>query len=387
VIALDQGVSSATNFATTLIAARLLGAKGLGEVALCLAVAFVGLALTRALVGEPTLIFGARSTGSGPLGLALNVGIVGCGLIGGIAFVGPPDFRNSLLALGVVFPFITLQDGARYVFFSEGRAWCALRSDLSWAAGQAAAIAVLYVSGASAAGVIFAWGLGAAAGAAYGLCALHALPSPSAGIAWLRKSGHLSGWLAVQVAISQAAAQLSLVIVAGLIGRTGLGALRAGQALFAPVPLAAGFLFVVALPHMRIERGKHAVARGVNMATALSAGAATIYAAIVIVGGGTLLGLVFGEGFHSYSTLLVPLGLATVAQALAMGPGLGIRSLRAGRAVAATQLAAVAAGLPAIIILALLAGVNGAAWGYSVQAIVLCATSWFAYRASARRHR
>jgi O-antigen/teichoic acid export membrane protein len=385
ITAADQAVSSVTNFATTLVAARLLGVAGLGEVSLALAVAFVVLSVTRAGVGEPTLVFGVTDRGRGPLGVALAIGIAGA-VLAIAASVTFAEYARVTAALAVVLPALAVQDAARYCFFANGRPERALFSDSWWALGQGAVVALAYATHPSPSLLVLAWGAGAMAGAIYGCIALRARPALREGIVWLRRSRHLSGWLAVQVGISQLSTQLILFVLVAIIGRDGLGALRAGQAVFAPLALAMGLLAVVALPRMRLERGKDAIARGVRMTAAAATTAAVGYGLVVVGGGDALLGAVFGGEFRRYSGLLMPLMIAAVAQAFAAAPGLGARSLVAGRAVAVTQAAAVVAGVPTIAVLARIDGLNGAAWGFAAQAAVLCAASWLTYGVAFRRN-
>ena len=170
----DQGLSSLTNAALSVVVARSVSELDFGGFALAFTVFSVVVGLSRNLATGPLPIrfSGATRTSfvgaaGGALGTALCFGVAtGIGsvlvglLMGGVA-------GSSLVALGVILPGLLVQDAWRQVFFAQGRPAAAALNDAAWAVLQVGAVALLLLPGHvdSAWPLILAWG-GAALGAA-----------------------------------------------------------------------------------------------------------------------------------------------------------------------------------------------------------------------------
>jgi len=135
----DQAVSSLTNFAVLVVAARALDLEEFGALALALAAYSVALGVTRALSGEPlTVCYSATSverTASEARGALATAGAAGvlCGVV--FALVGAVlggSVGTALLVLAVVVPGLVIQDTWRFVFFAMGRARAACVNDTVW---------------------------------------------------------------------------------------------------------------------------------------------------------------------------------------------------------------------------------------------------------------
>lgn len=387
--AADQALSSATNFATTIFAARLLGPSGLGVVAICLAVGFATTAMARALGGEPLLVLGVREHHSdGAFGIAVAVGLgVGVVVAGTGIFLGGQT-GSALVALSIVLPVLALQDTARYHFFSLKSPGGALASDGAWAVAQGLAILVLVLMGTSSpASVVVVWGVGCFAGAAYAIVRVRPRLRFEIVRKWSRDSKKLGPWIAAQVFVSQFAIQLTVVGIGAVAGLRALGAVRAAQVIWGPLAMLMAVVpnFVLRdLSELTEARRFKDFRRRVMQTAAATSGIAAAYLIGLYVTRNFSLRVLFGDDFAEFGFLILPIGTVGLMQAVAVAPGIGSRALSAGRAVFVTQLAASAVGLPVILWLANTMGSKGAAWGMVLQSVVLCSTSWLLYFSALR---
>lgn len=384
----DQALSSLTNFLPSVLAARLFGPEGLGVVALCMAVGFGGLGLTRAISGEPLLIFRAERSitralsASLCLGLVLAVGVIAFALvIGG-------DLRGPFVALAVGLPIVVMQDTSRYAFFAEQRPTDALLTDVAWALSQGGALVVLALSDAlSTTSFVAAWGLGGLAGFTYARSRLRprvmSIGFISQARRWVRDTSGLSGWLFGQVVVSQALGQVTLMMIGAVAGLAALGGLRATLTLLAPLAILLAAISQFVLPQVETSSDSASrplsVAEAVRRASLISSVLGAAYLVILLVGGPFLLLRLFGSEFERFTPLLWAIAITGAAQAAAVPPGIGNRALAAGRAVFLTQASASVIGIPLTILGAVTAGARGAAWGIAAQAVALCVVSWTTY--------
>ena len=389
VAAIDQAVSSGTNFVATIVAARFLGPRGLGIVAVGLAIAFFFLAIGRGFVGEPLLVLGERSDTRGALTAGVVLGFGGS-LLAGIAAFFLRDIRSTLLVLVPLLPALLYQDGARYAAFSARRPMIALQSDLTWACLQAIGLLAIAVTGsASAASVLGTWTLGTIGGALFGGVRLHANLSAAAVRTWFAQARALSGWLAAQALVGQAGIQIAVLLLAATAGVEVAAGIRAAQTLLGPLALVLATFPVMILGDMS-EAGSVRDLRGLRKqvikVTALTTSIGALFALALIASRRFIITTFFGPSFQELSPISVPVALAGLALAAAVGPGLGTRALGAGRGVFASQAVATAAGIPMILLLGRAGGAVGATWGAAAQFALLSLMSWLVYEAvTARR--
>ena len=125
---IDQAFSSATNFGLSLIAGRLLGPSGLGEVFLGFSIYLVALGLQRRLLTEPLVAVTAggdvdslRETTGLSLTVAIAAGLVAsvAAIAAGFILPGLPG-RGLLLIAPWLLPTL-LQDVIRNILFRYAR--------------------------------------------------------------------------------------------------------------------------------------------------------------------------------------------------------------------------------------------------------------------------
>jgi O-antigen/teichoic acid export membrane protein len=378
VTSVDQLVSSLTNFGATLAAARLLGPEGLGIVALGIAIAYGVVAFTRGVIGESVLVFQRDDVGDGALTASIAVGILGTAVCVAVGVAGGERVLEPLLVLGLVLPLLTFQDTSRYLFFRDRRPGMALLSDSLWAAGQGGAlIVVASESQPTATGVMMTWVAGITLAAAFGLVVLRPALTVAGARDWLRVSRRLSAWVAGQSIVAQAGQQVTFVVVGLFVSLRVLGVVRAAQTLLSPVVLFLTVFRVIGLSELGSrEHQRRSIKRAAVWISAAAVALALPWAAVLVLERGKIVSGLFGPSFTQYQDMAIPVALAVVAFAVAVGAEVGNRALAAGRNVFVSQLVATLVGVPLMIGLAVAGGPVAAVWAIVGQRAIWAATAW-----------
>lgn len=395
---LDQVLSSGTNFLISLVAARLLAPDRFGSVVLALSVAFVAIAVQRALVGDTLLAYVASSPAERHKTLAHDAMCAATWLGVAAGFTGlaigwlPFQATCDVGWMAVWLPVVLVQDAFRYLFFCEGEPRRALISDLTWAVAQGIALVIVVVAGWESGPVVLAaWGLGAALGAlAAGLLA-RINPVRGRPLHWVRETRHLSGWFGAQTAVAQVQAQAVVFLVAGLIGTAAVGGLRAIQlVLVLPLQsllLAAQSLLVPRMAAMVSQGEFEDLARWVSRLATRFSLTSGIVAVPAYVWRDPIIETIFGPSFRPYDDLMLPTGVGAVLIALVTPYIAACRGLQNAKGVFAVQAICAAVTVPAVCLGAIWWDVQGATWGQVVGLVVLLFATTSVYRRTIHRAR
>jgi len=408
----DQLLSSGTNFVMAVMVARLLAPKAYGSFVLATSAWLTLLSVVRAAVIHPFVVEAAqqdeaifRQAASEASGVVVAVGVLGAALLAGVgvALGARTESGQAFVILGILTPFLVLQDFWRFTAFARGRARTAVANDGVWALVQTVCILLLIeASTRSPAAAVAAWGTGAVAGAFLGMVQFRIRPSfgPSTW-AWARRIAPFAGWFGLSSGIYAGANQVVAVVVAASAGPAALGGLRALQTLLGPAQLVAVAGDSVALPAASRQYGHHSF-RGLTAFMTRYAGLLTavlgVYGTVVFIYRTGIIRLVLGPAFLPYSNLMLPLALGLAATACSYSGTVGLRSVFAGRALAQAELLASVVQVVAVGVLVERYGVLGAAWGSTIASAVHSASMWGTYgfltresrgahRRSRRRHR
>lgn len=371
---LDQAVSSGTNLLTSVVAAHVLGLERFGPVVLAMSAAYLGIAVVRAICGEPLLallghIQPERRADAvrGALTTALIVGTA-CGVA--LAVIGwtGPGVTRLLPWVAIYLPAMCLQDAVRYLAFAHREPLVALLSDSVWCVVQVAALAALLLGSANTTPGQFlsCWGLGAVAGALFAFHYARQLRSPSP---WIRVARQYSGWMTLQTLIAQSETQLMLVVIAAVSGATQLAQFRGAQ-LVCYMPIAAALVGLIAISvpaYARLDAEPSQLRGAVRRARWRWSAAAAAVAALVLIARGPVLQAALGGSFGAAAAAMWPLGIAAVAHAAAAPYGSALRALRAGRRIFSTQLATTLLLIPSVAVGASVGGSAGAAWAVALD--------------------
>jgi len=371
---LDQVVASSSNFVTGVAVARISGAAEFGRYMLVFLIWLFVVGAHRALVTDAVIVTSRQSEdrpdlmGRG-LGAALVFGTVASAVVAGaglLAAAAGSDFGGPMLVLALCLIPLLVQDFWRNMAFLERRPATALANDSVFAGVQFAAIAAFSILGwRNAPHMIGAWGLGAAAGAVFGLRSFPGLGRPRQGRAFLVTTWPLSRWIAADFLTSFASQQSYLAFAAILLSQVEYGGFRAGWNLMGPaiVILHAGANFGLPEASRHADPDDPTALR--RFATRLTGGTfmvIAIYGAVVAVGGGRLLGAVFGAEFKPFGTLATLAALQYVIAATWFGHVLALKALGRMRRLWRARLVVAGASLTLAAVFHHWFGTVGVAW-------------------------
>jgi hypothetical protein len=393
----DQVVSSATNFGVTLVAARALSARDFGVFAILITIYVLTNGVIRGLVSEPLLVevSGAERSVWRPAAARAIVGAsllgvaCGCVLLVGAALASSSD-RGAIVALGLTFPLLTIQDTARFAALAKGEPKVALLSDGVWAVVLFSALVVL--SGTERLdleALMVAWG---GAGAAAGLVAVALLRVTKAirqqRVAFPKERGTGMRFAADYV-ISQGASLVTVIVLGSVAGPAQAGVFRLAQLVFGPLVVLMSATRLAIIPELVRIAGYSADIfrlRVVQVSAVLTASAVVwgLAAYLAPVGLGERL---LGPDWPASQPLTLGLTIAVAAGAAETGLLSGIRVLQdAGGALRARAIVGAVTFLAAVVG-ALLDGATGAVFGLAATAPIGFALWSLQFRSSLARAR
>jgi O-antigen/teichoic acid export membrane protein len=383
---IDQCFSSASNFVVGVVVAQISGPAGLGAYALAYTAWLMTASLHRALITDPMSIHGdARrddSTARLGTGVAAEIALGLCA--GAVVLVvaavllafNSRTFGLAMLALAPWLPFLLIQDFWRWAGFMRAAPQKALANDTVFNVVQGTVMVLLLWRGLrSPEMVIAAWGVGALAGAAYGLHQFAVRRVTRGGIRLLRDRWHMSKWLTAGVITSFGSSQAYPFITGAILGPVGLGGLRAAQTLvMGPSMVLVQAGGSIGLPEASRGladggwSGMRRVTRWVTLLGLLSVG---LVCCVVFAAGQTLLSVLYGNEFAQYWIAADLIAVATLVQTFSLGAVLVLKTTKRTREYFNVGLVQLAVSPIALVVLSLLWGVNGAATAMILTAIVV----------------
>ncbi|OAA25135.1 membrane protein involved in the export of O-antigen and teichoic acid [Frankia sp. EI5c] len=287
----DQGVSSATNAAVSILIAHYVGKTEYGAFAIPYLIFSVIIGISRASCCVPLGIAYAgrsarefRHAAGSTTGACLTFGaLLSLPLILlGALFGG--SVGTGILLMGFVLPGLLLQDAWRYVFFAQGRPANAFLNDIAWAAVQVIGLSLLIERGVTKSPpMLLAWGVSALIAALLGVAQAGLWPAPSRAFAWIRENRSNATNLTAEFITVQGALQASILLMGALHSAEIVGALNAVRTLLGPTTVIGVGIVSFAVPEL---------SRRMDMSARARQRAAVVLSAIV-VGLGLLWSLIF----------------------------------------------------------------------------------------------
>lgn len=382
----DQGLSSLSNAAVTVLVARTVPAEVFGRFALAFTTSLLLLALVREMVHQPFLLGASALRGEAFREQARSAGgaaVLAGGMLGGGVLVAAAIVRGpvgeSLLVAGLTLPLLFWQDLLRFEAQSAARPREAAINDGVWLLGLAVGL-----TGLIAADVKVAWAYLLVWGGTAGLASVVAavrmrLPPRLPGSlrwAWARRS--TSRWLLVETMAAYGSVQVVILLLGGVVGAAAAGAWRGTQTLLGPVNVLGMAALSFLIPE--VVRRPTLSARGrVRAAAALSGGLLLANA----VWGGLLLALprtagvqLLGDTWDGARTYLPAITVWSAAVALSLGPLSVLQAVGDTRAAARVSIL-----LSPLLIVAALVGLAfngglGAAVGVAVAQLAVVPVWW-----------
>jgi O-antigen/teichoic acid export membrane protein len=393
----DQGLSSLTNAALSVVVARSVDELDFGGFALAFTIFSIVVGLSRNLAtgpmpirfsGAPRASFDGAAGGA--LGTALCFGVVtGIGsvlvglLMGGVA-------GSALLALGVVLPGLLVQDAWRQVFFAQRRPAAAALNDAAWAVLQVGVVALLLLGAHvdTAGPLILAWGAAALGAALLARVQSSARPRPLAARRWVHEHRDLTRLLLGEFGTQQGALQGSLLVITAVSSLAVIGTLRGSQVLLGVMNL----LFMATVSFVTPEFSRRRSTLTVGQWTL---GAVGVF---VVVGGvSAAWGLMFlvlpdavgrsllGETWNGVSAILAVAVVGQVVQVISAGPAMMLRAM--DRVSVTFTLNAIECPLVFAlgVVGAVVDGARGAIIGFAVAYALVAPFWWYRFTREARR--
>jgi O-antigen/teichoic acid export membrane protein len=363
-----QSCSAATNFALMIIAARALGPAGLGTIAVGFAAYLLLLGFARGLVTNP-LIAGSASrssaeraeTARSALTVTLAAGLPAAGILAAIGAAAPAQYGRGVLVFAPWLVPTLVQDLGRSIVFRDRRGKITALSDATWLLTMAAVAPLAFTTDTEWA-VVGCWGVGAVGGAAIALRQIRCLPAPlGAALRWWKSEAWPFGrWLLLGGTLYGVASYTTVLALAGILGTSDFGGLRAVQSAFAPLTLIGPAIALPGLP--LIARASPRRALAITWQLAGVAMLVTIVYLLVVYAFPGLLPFLFGRDFGRFRSIMVPIGIAQLFAAPGFCLALFLTARQRGRTLVWVATLNVCLAMAFSIVFAAFFGLKGAAW-------------------------
>lgn len=373
---IDQGVASVSNFAVGVAVARVAGIAGLGAYSLAYTAWLVLAAMHRSLItdpmaiendlGQPNATAHVRSGLAAELVLGTGCVIVFAALGGILLATGQHAYGVGFVAIAPWLPFLLAQDYWRWVGFMKAQPGKSLSNDCFFLVIQVVMFALLFALGIrSTVLAIGAWGFGAFAGAAFGLWQYRTRPTVHLGAKRIRMRWQMSKWLLGSSTSAWGASQAYVVLAGIILGPVGLGGLKAASSLINGPSLvlvqAGGSVGLPEASRALADRGwpgLRKVERVVTLAGVLSVGAIGL---VILFYGKALLTLFYGHQFGRFASIADILAASILVSTLGLGAILSLKTTKQSRHLFKMGLVNLCGSVTAVLILAPLLGLKGAA--------------------------
>lgn len=375
----DQALSSASNFAIVVIAARLLTPREFGRFTVTYGAFIILMGVTQAVVSEPLVLeAGSHATrqvrSRSAISAALVAGSAGFAVLCVLAWLSPA-WRLELICAAICLPFVLVEDASRFACAVLDRMRVAAAIDGLWLALAliAAAALAVFVTHRSAWQLFLAWaGTGALAGVAAGVVVVRYMSREvRSDMAPFRTHHYLGYRFVLEFVAVRGVSQAMVISLGWFVSLSAAGALRGMTTLYGPiyVLVQAVTLFAAPIVRKRTIRQRTTLLIGVGLALGLVGLMCTATFLLLPDRYGHDL---LGSTWIYARALIVPLGLQASCVGAFGAELVGIR-LTHPRATLWLQLSSSLWFVVLFLVGVSLFGVRGAAWsigiGTATQAI------------------
>lgn len=391
----DQGLSSLTNAALTIIVARVVDVSVFGAFALALLTYSFAVGLSRAVVSEPYVVgYSAKDEPAQRAAMARSGGsTLALGLIGSlvcvvVALIFGGQLAAAFLGLAVCLPGLLVQDNWRHVFFAVAEPRKAFFNDLVWTVLQFAGMAVVLGSGTqNVLLIVLVWGLSANVAALFGIYQTRVRPAIGSALDWLREFSDLARQLGLGFIVNTGAVQAATYSVSGFVGKEGVGGMRGAQTLLGPLNLLySGFnAFMLPMLARRVAAGKRLLGPSVPGPIALGLVTAA-WTAILMLLPDQVGAQLLGDTWQLSTQAFLPTGLLMLASCLVLGASNSLIALSRADIMLRVLLVQGPLMLGLGVLGAWQFGFVGALYGFAIAQTVGCILCWVAFlRIESRR--
>lgn len=373
----DQALTSVGNLLLAVLVARAVPVVDFGAFAIAFAVYLLALGVSRAVSTDALVV--RHSTGAdeqrshaaaSAVAAALAAGLASGALTALCALAASGALREVLLAVALVLAPLLVQDAWRFVFFAAGTPRKATVNDAVRIGLMAVLAVVLTLQDVESAWpFVIAWGVSAAGAALLGCAQAGALPHVRGLPVWWREHRDLSKDFVGEHLAQSGVAGLSTFIVAAVAGIGEAAALRGAHVLFGPVNilLMSGIALLVPEGRRLHERDPGRLLGALRAGSAVLALLPLAWLLVLVVGVGDGAGTaLLGESWEPASRVLPAYGLFFVMTGATLGASVGLRVLEHSRAGLVVRLKILPLSVVGALVGAALAGAVGVALAMSV---------------------
>lgn len=391
---IDHGLLSVSNFVTTVVAARALGDVAFGAFTLVYSLIFVATRIGGSLIIQPQYVLGAvypreqrsRYTSSnGGLQIMLAAVTTALVLLGGAVAIGiRSPYATLLLALAPAMCFWQLQSFVRSTMYAEERPGAALLNDLIAYGAQAVLfIACWKVSHLTGEGALLIVGGTSVVATLVGVAQLRGVLGRQFDRAVFRENWEFGKWLLADRMGAWFASEAFLYLLAAVLGSAAAGILKAANTLFGPLRIL-GFFLGTILPirfsKAMAREGESGLGWRVWTTTALTLPIVGGYCALVVIFAKPLTRLLFGTGYGEVSSILALIAVMWFVEICTDPFAQALEARRQTRARFIARVPSVIISIPVGWFLIKLDGIEGAAIGLLVGAVVAAAMYFWMFR-------
>jgi O-antigen/teichoic acid export membrane protein len=337
----DQGASSASNFGMALVVAHYSGARAVGIFALLMSTCVLAQGVVRGLTSDCLLTRSEVDMGlidvyerSGYLASLTVSCVIALGLLA-VSGLLSQSFVVPFVILAVTFPFMAVQDYARFIGISRHDPAYAIRLDVAWLV----LFVITFIPLREHHLVSLAWifGAWAASGAVVGIWTMgrHLSSDWRHRLAfWTRNERSVGLRFAGQFVVASFANYVIFyVLVLFVISVADVGRIKLAMLALGPVTVAAAGLQAALIPvaNRRLRRDVRQALGFLVLAGAAVGVVTSLWAAFVYSLPAHVMGNAFGPAWASARPLLPVAGLAFVLAGFAGVANSGLRALRAAK--------------------------------------------------------
>lgn len=391
--AVDQALSSVSNFFIGFLVLRSATVEQFGTYSLLFTTYLLFLGTNRALLVQPFTIRLADAAGdrsrdrSAVFGGSMALALAGTLIIAGVGLSLSGDDRTAAIAFGATLPGLILQDSYRSTFFSLRRPQDAAKNDFVWTFLMALSAMTLVRYGADTVSTLLAtWGGSATIAALYGWVQCRVAPNIRLAMPYVRRQRDLGLPLMGDFWTQQGARNATTYGLPIVANMATVGAYKAAAFVMGPLNLMTNALVVVALPELvRIRTHRMALFHQTVIGSSifLAAVAATWGLVLSSVPHGVGVRLV-GDSWGTIQGLIAPFAVGRAATGAYWGAVVGSRALESATGMLKTRLVATPLSIMTVLVGAAVSGASGAAIGYAIGA-TLSVPLWWAQYLKAKR--
>lgn len=376
----DQAIVAVSSIAVVVVFARSLTAQAFGAVALVLLARVFVIDLGRAAIATPAQLDDqVPHERAAPLVGAVLLGAL-AGAIGLSVAAFVSEARHVLVIIALALPFQVLLEVVRFLLVADRRTAEALLLDGGVITVQATMVAatIFLNSSIGPTGHLIVW-VGASTVASVLGFTLLATASPSVGAAreWWGLTGHVRRGLVCDTMWSHLHRQSVTWFLGGIGSLAVVAGFRGSQTGFRPLALIISGVRIVAVPAFRRVAQPSSFTLTVRVSGCLALGATMVLLALLALPD-NLGRAAFGDTWAAMQPLLIPVGLAQIGQAAAVGPQVGLIAAGATDVLARTRKLVVMTLLIGAVVGGLAAGPVAAVWVLGVLSLIQVFVWWHA---------